>query len=114
VLQATSRQASAPRPEPVTTRRRWLLGLGEALLEVSALLRQLRELLLLPLVLFLRQGIDAAERLAPALEPLELRRELVAILALGGLRTRRLDPPLELFALCPAKSIVRVDTSFSV
>ena len=47
-----------------------LVQLVERPLEVGALRAQLLEVLLLPLVLLLRERIDAAELLAPALEPL--------------------------------------------
>src|SRR5262249_41258387 len=53
-----------------------LLELLERRLQVGALLGQLDEALLLRVVLLLRKRIHPAERLAPALEPLELHQQL--------------------------------------
>src|SRR5581483_1436939 len=76
-----------------------LLELGEALLEVVALGGQLLQPRLLRLVLLLRKRVDLAELLPPALVPDELLGELVAVVALGRLRRRRLEPALCLVAL---------------
>ena len=62
-----------------------LLELGEALLEILALRRELLEPRLLGVVLLLRERVDLAERLAAALEPLRALGELVAVVAFGAL-----------------------------
>ena len=55
---------------------------------------QVVEPLLLRLVLLARERIDLAERRAARLEPLDARRELVAVVALGRLDVARgLEPP---------------------
>jgi len=66
-------------PEPVE--------LGERALEIGPLVSELLEVLLLPLVLLLRERIDAAQELPTALEPIQLRRQLLAR-TLGRLRVR--------------------------
>src|SRR5438067_3252771 len=65
--------------------RAQLLELGEALLEILALNRELLEARLLRVVLLLRERIHLAERLTAALEPLGALRELVTVVALGAL-----------------------------
>ena len=72
-----------------------LRDLGEALLQIPPLRRELVEPLLLRLVLLLGQRIDLSERLATGLEPLDARRELVAIVALRDVvGVRVLEPAL--------------------
>src|SRR5205823_6270185 len=60
-----------------------LLELGEALLEILALRRELLEARLLDVVLLLCEWVDLAERLAAALEALRPLGELVTVVALG-------------------------------
>src|SRR5262245_37932484 len=67
------------------------LQLGEAALEISTLLSELLELLLLARVLLLREGVDASEGLPAALEPLESRLELL-FRSLGRLRPGVREP----------------------
>src|SRR5215218_9119658 len=62
-----------------------LLELLQARLEVGALIGQLCQALLLALVLLLRERVDLAERFPAALEPLDTRRELLPVVALGRL-----------------------------
>ena len=76
-----------------------LLELVEAPLEVGALGRELLEALLLGLVLLLRERVHLAELLAAALEPLDSDCELVAVVTLGRLGPRRLEPSRSLGAL---------------
>src|SRR5262249_8918264 len=77
-----------------------LLELGEALLEVLALCRQLLEPRLLRVVLLLRERIHLPERLAAALEALRALGELVAVVALGALvGARMLEPAARLVGL---------------
>ncbi len=75
------------------------LELGEALLEVGTLRRELVEALLLCLVLLLGQRVDLAELLAAALQAVEPRRELVTVVALRRLRSGGVEPPLGLLAV---------------
>ena len=70
-----------------------LLELVEARLEVGALRRELVEPRLLGLVLLLRERVDAAERLAAALEPLELRPRARRGRPSAGSLARLLEPP---------------------
>ena len=78
-FRSTAANVSANRRSTVSvSSRAELLELGERPLEIGPLRAQLLEVLLLPLVLLLRERVDAAELLAPALEPLELRQQLVA------------------------------------
>src|SRR5207245_10725463 len=74
----------------VVAERRELL---EALLEVPSLRRELGEPRLLLVVLLLRERVDLAHPFAPALEPLDLVGELVAVVAHGGRSSRGLQPP---------------------
>src|SRR5205085_10757890 len=77
-----------------------LLELREALLEILALRRKLFESRLFGFVLLLRERIDLAERLAPALEPFRTLGELVAVVAFGALlRPRVLEPAPRLVGL---------------
>src|SRR5207253_7008325 len=69
-----------------------LVELGERALEVAALRPQLLEVLLLALVLLLRERVDAAQRLAAALEPDELRLELLARALRCRLRRGLVEP----------------------
>ena len=62
-----------------------LRDLRQRRLEILPLRRELLEPLLLLLVLLLGQRIHLAERLAAGIEPLRPRRELGAVVALGGL-----------------------------
>src|SRR3954469_4029024 len=71
-----------------------LLELCEAPLEVLALRRELRQPLLLLLVLLLRERMDRAERLTPALKPEQALRQRLAIVALRGLGAGIVDPSL--------------------
>ena len=75
-----------------------LAQLVERALEVLALRAQLRQALLLLRVLLLRERVDAAELLAPPLEPVELLGQLLAcpVCRLGA---GRVEPPLRLGAL---------------
>ena len=85
------------------------LELLQALLEVGALVAELGEPLLLALVLLLRERVDAAERLAAALEALELLGQLLGIVALGRLGAGLLDPALELLRLGRERRELDVD-----
>src|SRR2546430_4842521 len=76
-----------------------LLELLQARLEVGALRNELGEPLLLPLVLLLRERVDLAERLPAPLEPLDARRELLAVVSFGRLGARVLEPPSRLRGL---------------
>src|SRR5215831_5529921 len=77
-----------------------LLELLEALLEVEPLRAKILEPLLLCLVLLPGERIHHPEPGAPRLEPVRLRRELVAVVALRGLGgSRRLEPPPRLVRL---------------
>src|SRR5206468_8158627 len=71
----------------------------EAPLEVLSLPRELREPLLLFLVLLLGKRVHLAELLASPLAPLEPLRERVPVIALGGLDSGLLDPALGVLAL---------------
>jgi hypothetical protein len=64
----------------------------QALLEVLALRFQLREPLLLGLVLLLRERVDLAELDPPLLETLGSGGELFAVVTLGRLGGRLLEP----------------------
>ena len=64
----------------------------QALLEVLALGLELHEPFLLRLVLLLRERVDLAELDSPQLEALRAGGELVAVVALGRLRGRLLEP----------------------
>src|SRR5262249_38667601 len=75
------------------------LELGEAALEVFSLGRELVEALLLGLGLLLREGVHLAELLPAALEPVELRGEAGAVVALGGLGAGGVEAALRLVAL---------------
>ena len=75
------------------------LELLEAPLEIGALLGQLGQALLLGLVLLLGERVDLAQRLATLLAAPELLGELVAVLALGRLRRRGIEPALSLVVL---------------
>src|SRR5947207_14180376 len=68
------------------------LELLQALLEVRALLDELREPLLLALVLLLRKRVDLAERFPAPLEPFDPVGELLAVVALGRCRPCFLEP----------------------
>src|SRR5439155_10675627 len=76
-----------------------LLELLEARLEIGPLDRQLLEALLLRLVLLLGERVDLPELLPPPLVASELLRQRLAILALGRLRVRGVEPPLRLVVL---------------
>src|SRR5581483_9968679 len=76
-----------------------LLELAQAVLEVAPLPGELLEPLLLRLVLLLRERVHLPELLEPALRPLQLLRQLVAVLALRRLGAGGVEPPLRLVAL---------------
>src|SRR5205085_5636843 len=75
--------------------------------------RQFDEPLLLGLVLLLRQRIHAAEGLAPALEPLDLRAHLFAIIAFGRLGPAFLEATPRLVRLGAEARELDVDLSRS-
>ncbi len=75
------------------------LELGEALLEIGALRRELDEPLLLLVVLLLRQRVDLPERLAAALEPLDPIRQVLAVVTLRGVGGSGLEPAPRLVGL---------------
>ena len=77
-----------------------LRHLLEALLEVAPLCRELVEALLLGFVLLLRERVDLAESLAPRLQPLHARRELVHVVSFGDLaRVHGVESTLRLLRL---------------
>src|SRR5207302_6769157 len=77
-----------------------LLELVEARLEVGPLRDELLEPLLLRCVLLVRERVDLAQRLAPPLEPLDGRRELLGVVAFRRLvYVRRLEAPTRLVGL---------------
>ena len=81
--------------EVVAERRK----LFEAPLQVLPLRRQLGETRLLLVVLLLRERVHLAQRFAPPLEPLDLLRQLVALVALGGWSACRLQSATRLLSL---------------
>ena len=76
-----------------------VLELGEAPLQVLALRLQLREPLLLGLVLLFRERVDLPQRLVPAPQALEPLAELLAVVALRRFRAGRLEPTPRLLGL---------------
>src|SRR6266516_3813183 len=86
-----------------------LLELLQARLEVGALGHELGEALLLALVLLLRERVDLAEGFAAALEPLDPRRQLLAVVAFGRLRAGVLEPAPRLRGLGVEPRTVDVD-----
>ena len=76
-----------------------LLELVQALLEILALRRQLLQALLLGVVLLFRERVHLPERLAAPFATHQALGQLVAVLALGGLRVRRSQPPPRLVCL---------------
>src|SRR5205823_10360641 len=76
-----------------------LLELLQARLEVGPLVDQLRQPLLLALVLLLGQRVALAERLAAALQPLDLAGELVAVVPFGRFGAGLLQPSARLVRL---------------
>ncbi len=86
-----------------------LLELLQARFEILALSDELGEALLLALVLLLRERVDLAEGFAAALEPLDPRRQLLAVVAFGRLRAGVLEPAPRLRGLGVEPRTVDVD-----
>ena len=97
---ATAANVSAKRRSTVSVSSRRSFSSSSRLRSRSARCDgELVEPLLLGLVLLLRERVHLAELLAAALEPLERVGELVAVVALGGLGARGLEPAPRLVAL---------------